>query len=947
MTEMDYSKTVLLPKTKFPMRADLPKREPEILKFWEKMDLYGKMLLARKGKPPYILHDGPPYANGHIHIGHALNKILKDMTVKSAAMSGRFAPYVPGWDCHGLPIEQALLKEMKIGKRHVEDIVSFRKKAREFAGKFINIQREEFKRLGVTGEWDNPYITMSTRYEGSIIHAFMELFRKGYIHKDKKTVYWCASCETALADAEVEYKDKVSPAVYVKFKTAESAGKLSGLPIPASAGVFIVIWTTTPWTLPANMASAVAKDENYSVFKNKKDGEFLIIADKLADGFMSETGLDCEKIGSVSGEKLVGLKYKPPFSDRINPVIETDFVAMDAGTGIVHIAPGHGEDDFYAGKKWGIEIFCPVDNCGKFTKEAGDFAGLQVFEANPVIIEKLRGQNALIAHKDITHSYPHCWRCKQPVIFRATEQWFMSIDKNGLRNELIRAAERVRWIPPAGRDRISAMLELRPDWCLSRQRYWGTPIPVLYCKTCDKPQADDRVLKLIEKRVFAEGTDFWFAEEPSKLVPEGYKCSCGGAEFIKEKDILDVWMDSGVSWLAVLKGREAENNGDMKWYPADLYLEGSDQHRGWFQTSLIPSVAIEGGPPYHAVLTHGFVLDDNGRAMHKSMGNVVSPQEVIDKCGADVLRLWTALSDYSEDVRLSPKLLEGPVDSYRKIRNTLRYLLGNIWDYKPQEHIVEYAKLEEMDRYMLHLLSELIKSVRDNYKAFRFRAAIRAIADFCILDLSAFYLDALKDRLYTLGKNSPERRSCQTVLHEITVSLLKLMAPVLSFTAEEAWQLLREDRPDSPESVFLSDFPAERGEWRDENLCARWSRIRQIREKILKSLEESRQNGNIGASLEAAVTFRTSDSEMHGFISGAMKLWPSIAIISDCRLELYSNDAHKTGGWDKAVENLQVLTAHAEGTKCPRCWQWKKDIGACGEHPKLCLRCAEVLKKDA
>ncbi|MFH1619384.1 MAG: isoleucine--tRNA ligase [bacterium] len=957
------------------------------------------MLKKIKNAPLYILHDGPPYANGHIHIGHALNKILKDMIIKANSMSGKRAPYIPGWDCHGLPIEQQLMKELGIGKRHVEDVPGFRRKAREFAKKFVDIQREEFKRLGITGDWDNPYVTMSTQYEGSIIRAFRKLLGKGYIYRGKKAIYWCVTCETALADAEVEYRDKASDSVYVKFELDSESRKNVSDYAPSDRPASLVIWTTTPWTLPANMAVAVAETEKYVFLKDIRTMEYYIVAEKLADSFISETGLECmpkpEK--GPLGEKLVDLelKYRHPLNDKTNPVIHTDFVAMDTGTGIVHIAPGHGEDDFYAGKEWGLDIFCPVNEQGKFTKDAGMFEGLGVFEANEKIVGVLRERGVLLDAKSITHSYPHCWRCKHPVIFRATEQWFLGVDYKELRNELLRAADKVHWVPPAGRERMRSMLEQRPDWCLSRQRYWGTPIPVLYCGNCAKPQIDDALLESTEKRVFKEGTDFWFSEEPAKLLPPGHKCSCGSSDFIKEKDILDVWLDSGVSWLAVLKAKEATQETQAKqetqatqetqemqakqetqakqernstlaasrvcgqagaqeatagdnlsplpsplspssgtlrkapgtsgspggalsagsWYPADLYLEGTDQHRGWFQTSLIPSVAMENKAPYRTVLTHGFVLDDQGRGMHKSMGNVVAPQEVTDKYGADILRLWVALSDYFDDVRLSAKLLEGPVDTYRKIRNTIRYMLGNIWDYDPVKHAVPPGKMQEMDRYMLHRLSCLTETVISDYNAFRFRPAIRNIADFCILDLSAFYLDALKDRLYTLGKNSGERRSCQTVLYETASAVLRLMAPVLSFTAEESWQSLRNEASmlkeegamdrssELEESVFLSDFPSVRMDWKDESLSARWERIREIRGKILKSLEEARQNGIIGSSLEAKVVFRTSDEDLQEFLSDTAPLWPSVAIISVCGLE-------KVKGSDKA---LKVLVFHAEG----------------------------------
>ncbi|HOX22041.1 MAG TPA: isoleucine--tRNA ligase [Elusimicrobiales bacterium] len=926
----EYSSTVLLPKTAFPMRAELPKREPEMLKFWDSLKLYQTLLSKRKGRKPYVLHDGPPYANGNIHIGHALNKILKDMTVKSRALSGFYTPYRPGWDCHGLPIEHQLLKELKMAKRHINDVPAFRKKAREFAARFIDTQRTEFKRLGVIGDWENPYLTMSPDYEGAVIEAFLELFSKGYVFRGKKTVYWCATCETALADAEVEYKDKVSHSVYVRFDLSSQALELFGKET-AGKRVSIVIWTTTPWTLPANRAAAVAEEQSYRVLQ-AQDGGFYVVADKLADAFLKESGLAAEKRGLVPGAKLVGLKYRPPLQDRENPIISTDFVAMDTGTGIVHIAPGHGEDDYHAGLRLGLEIFCPVDERGCFTKDAGDFAGQNIFEANSKIAERLKAEGRLLHSSDISHSYPHCWRCKHPVIFRATEQWFLGVDKHGLRQNAVSEIEKGRWVPQGGSARIKSMVENRPDWCLSRQRHWGTPVPMFYCKSCGELQQDAKLFAAVKERALKEGSDFWFTDQPEGIIPSGYTCKCGSREFRKETDILDVWLDSGVSWLAVLKKKESKDN---PLYPADLYLEGSDQHRGWFQTSLLPSTALEGKAPFKTVLTHGFVLDETGRAMHKSAGNVVAPQEVIKKYGADILRLWVALSDYADDVRISDKLLEGPTDTYRKFRNTLRYLLGNLWDYEPKQHAVPYEKLQELDVYMLHRLSQMTAQARQHYDEFRYRPAIRTLADFCILELSAFYFDALKDRLYTLGADSAERRSAQTALHETLLALLKLASPVLSFTAEEAWQEMRRLPCGSglEESVFFSEFPKSGATSANEAVLARWDKIRQLREPALKALEEARKKGVIGSSLEAKVVFHPGTEELQKFLKETAQLWPAVLIVSQAEI------APAPAG----APELEISVAHADGAKCPRCWQWKTDIGKENTHPDLCPRCAKAL----
>jgi isoleucyl-tRNA synthetase len=921
-----YSDTVLLPKTDFPMRAGLPKKEPLTLEFWNKMDLYKSMLEARKDAPRYTLHDGPPYANGHIHIGHAMNKILKDFVVKSTSMMGYYSAYTPGWDCHGLPIEHALLKELKTSKRNISDIPAFRKKAREFAQKFVDIQREEFKRLGVLGYWETPYLTMSPDYEATVISAFYELLKKGFIHRGKRSVYWCTCCETALADAEVEYKDKTSNSIYVAFKLDNPAKEVFG--DITDKPISLVIWTTTPWTIPANKAAAVAAEEDYQVLKG--DSEYYVVAKKLAQSFLESTGLDFKPVSEVSGQKLVGLTYQHPLMGVKNSVISTDFVAMDTGSGIVHIAPGHGEDDFKAGVEHGIEVFCPVDEQGKFTKQVPQYVGRHVFETNKDVMNDLKKIGKLLGSGDISHSYPHCWRCKQPIIFRATEQWFLGIDKNELRTKILSEVEKVNWIASSGKERMRSMIEQRPDWCLSRQRYWGTPVAVIYCKECDKLQVDDELFKVIVDRTKKENSDFWFSLSAEELLPKGYKCQCGSTSFRKETDILDVWLDSGVSWKAVLTKRENHN------YPSEVYMEGSDQHRGWFQSSLIPSVALNGFAPYKNVLTHGFVLDDKGKAMHKSLGNVVAPEEVIKKYGAEILRLWVALSDYLEDIRLSDKLLEGPIDMYRKIRNTLRYLLANLFDYNPKTNMVSDDKLLEMDRYMRNLFNRVSQKVQNHYSQFKYRHAMRTIADFCILDLSSFYLDSLKDRLYTLGTDSLERRSAQTVLSEIASGLLKLMAPILSFTAEEAWQELKklEMGKDFSQSIFLSDFEDVKNFKLDSELLAKWEEIRSLRDRVLKALEESRQKGEIGSSLQAKVIFHVSDEKLERFLSENMELWPSIAIVSKAELV-------KSSG-----EKLKIEVKPADGEKCPRCWQWHSDIGQDSEYSDVCLRCASVLKAD-
>lgn len=930
----DYSKTVFLPKTSFSMKGDLPKKEPNILKKWEDDKIYEKMLAKRRDNEPFVLHDGPPYANGQIHIGHALNKILKDLVVKSRAIAGYYTPYVPGWDCHGLPIEQALLKEMKMGKRHIEDIPAFRRSARAFAKRFVDIQREGFKRLGVFGNWEKPYITMTDDYEGTVIKAFRELKEKGHIHRDKKTIHWCITCETALADAEVEYKDASSPSIYVRFE-------LQNLPEGISADKLgktsIVIWTTTPWTLPSNMAAAVAENENYVVLES--NGKYLIVAEKLADNFLKDTGINAVKGMTIEGKKLVGLKYThclaphlPEYRRFPRTVISTDFVEMTTGTGIVHIAPGHGEEDFHAGKKWGLEVFCPVREDGSFNEDAGEFNGLKVFESNSIIADVLKKDGLLLGLKEIMHSYPHCWRCKHPVIFRATEQWFLKVDMHGLRDKLLKAADSVKWMPDSGHARMTGMLKTRPDWCLSRQRYWGTPIIAFYCKNCGKVYDNAEILKRIEDRVFKEGSDFWFSETVEQLMGQGHKCSCGCSDFRKEKDIMDVWLDSGVSWYAVVKNGML---GEGNFLPTDLYLEGSDQHRGWFQTSLIPAVALNGEPPFKAVLTHGMVLDEKGLPMHKSAGNSVSPQDVTEKYGAEILRLWTALGDYSNDVRISEKLLSGTIDTYRKIRNTFRYLMGNLSDFNPKTDKLPYEKLLETDKYMLGRLAVTVENTAKHYEEYHFRSAIRSVADFCILDLSAFYLDSIKDRMYTLALNSTERRSAQTVLYHILPALMSMAAPVLSFTSEEAWQIARNEIDGSlEESVFLADYPKFPSEWKNEKLFARWEKIMKVRETITAEIEKIRAAGGVGSSLEAAITLTASKDEDLNFLKSVA--WTQVAIVSECEVAK-----------DDAAENITVHAEKTSGKKCPRCWQYKKDIGLNSEYPDVCGRCASVMKEMA
>ena len=928
---MDYKSTLNLPKTSFPMKAELPKREPDTLARWQAMDLYGAIRKARAGSPPFILHDGPPYANGDIHIGHALNKILKDIIVRYKTMRGFDAPYVPGWDCHGMPIEHQLFKELKLTKHQIAQ-ADFRGQARIFAERYVGIQREQFKRLAVLGDWDRPYLTMAKDYELTILRLFRELLEAGYIYRGKKPVYWCASCETALAEAEVEYEDRSDTSIFVKFPvTAESAGTLwkdlGGRP------VFIVIWTTTPWTLPANVAVAVHPQKTYR--RVRVNGEWWIVAGALSARVLQATGKAVDDLGTVaSSQELTQLIYTRPFGAVSGRVVTDEFVSMQEGTGIVHIAPGHGQEDYLIGQRNQLDTLSPVDHQGKFTKEVAAFAGQSVFEANPKIIDDLRKRGLLLKEDQITHSYPHCWRCKQPVIVRATPQWFLSIEHQGLRRRLLEQAKDVTWIPPGGLNRISGMLSTRPDWCLSRQRYWGTPIPILHCEDCEKPLDDPVLIRRIEDALAQKGIDAWFSASAQELVP-GIACpACKGSRLRRETDILDVWFDSGVSHEAVLKTRAG-----LRW-PADLYLEGSDQHRGWFQVSLIPSVALRGRAPYERVLTHGFVMDGDGRKMSKSLGNVVAPQDVIARYGADILRLWVASVDYREDVRISEEILAQVADAYRKIRNTFRYLLANLSDFNPQRDAQEPAAFPELDRWALHRLRTLQQTVTDAYESCQFLEALRAIHQFCVADLSAFYLDALKDRLYTESPSTVSRRCAQSALYAILGTLVTMLAPILAATADEVWQEMRALGWVPESSVHLARWPSEPAGGLDEAGQRRWATFLAIRDVVMKALEEQRGRGVIGSGLEALVTLVVSDAALRSLCETSREALAEACVVSS--VEVRSGEAASAAGGE-VPGLLEVRVERAPGGKCQRCWKHLTSVGSHPAHPTLCARCARAV----
>ncbi len=956
----DYKETLNLPETEFPMKANLAKKELEILDLWVKHNVYHKMQEKDKSNT-YILHDGPPYANGHIHLGHALNKILKDIIVKYKSMKGFYSPFVPGWDCHGLPIEHEVDKKLGSKKKDIT-IIEKRKLCKEYALKFLDIQREEFKRLGVFGDWKEPYITMSFIYEASIVREFGNFVEKGYVYKGKKPVRWCPSCITALAEAEVEYANKESPSIYVKFRILDDDLSRIGL---EGKNAFFIIWTTTPWTLPANLALAVNPEIEYSaiefgdsIYIISRDITKNISAQLWADLIdASNTPLSDERnFLPIKGDKLIGIRAQHPFIDRLSKVVAGDFVSVEEGTGIVHIAPGHGEDDYETGLRHGLDIYTPVDKYGKFTKQVEGLEGQFVFKANSQIIDTLKNKDALIREEKVTHSYPHCWRCKNPVIFRATEQWFISMDKNNLRRNALAQIEKVRWIPTWGEDRIYGMVKNRPDWCISRQRAWGVPIALFQCKECKEVITEKAVIDNIVNKVEKKGSDVWFEKSEEELIPEGYKCKkCGSAEFIKETDILDVWFDSGVSHAAVVKIDKR-----LSW-PADLYLEGSDQHRGWFQSSVLTSIGTRGRAPYNAVLTHGFVVDGQGKKMSKSIGNVISPQEVTDKHGAEILRLWSASADYREDMRISNEILDRLVEAYRKIRNTCRFLLGNLYDFDISEvksyesGVMSKNSILEVDRLALCMLQNLIEKVTKAYENFEFHEVFHAIYNFCVINMSAFYLDVLKDRLYTFKTDSKERRASQRVLYKILISLTKMMAPILSFTAEEIWRFI----PGSTgKSVFLSGFPEVEPKFKDKELEKRWGNLLKIRDEVNKALEIKRQEKFIGNSLEAKVNLYVNEAN-YKILKDYKTFLPALFIVSS--VEVFSASADlsadrqvRMGEKDTKppeesykspeISGMAVLIEKAAGEKCSRCWNWSLTVGKYEDFPGLCERCHGVLK---
>lgn len=918
----DYNSTLNLPKTEFPMRAGLPKSEPVTLKNWEDEKLYENLMKLNEGKPLFVLHDGPPYANGDIHLGHALNKILKDFIVRYKNMAGFKAPYVPGWDTHGLPTELKARQKAGVGNSAEISIVELRKMCEEFVNGYIDDQRSQFKRLGIIGEWDNPYITLNPEFEAEQIRVFAEMASKGYIYKGLKPVYWCPECKTALAEAEIEYAEDPCFSIYVKFKTKDDKGVFSAMGIDPSK-VSFVIWTTTTWTLPANVAICVGPRFEYSIIKT--GDEYLVMATDLFKSALEVAEItDYEIVATVKGSELEYITAAHPFLDRESLVIVGEHVTLESGTGCVHTAPGHGVDDYNVCLNYpDIPVICPVDSNGVLTEEAGQFAGLTTNEANKKIAAYLDEEGSLFALKKIVHQYPHCWRCKTPILFRATDQWFCSVDD--FKDEAVDAINNVEWIPAWGRDRITNMVRERKDWCISRQRKWGVPIPIFFCKECGEAHINRAAMMAVADLFEKEGSNAWYNHSAKEILPEGTKCEkCGCTDFEKEKDIMDVWFDSGSSHTAVVKKRSALE------FPADLYLEGNDQYRGWFQSSLLTSVATTGEAPYKTVLTHGMILDDESRKMSKSLGNGISPQDVIKQYGADVLRLWVASTDYQTDVHISNNILKQLSEAYRKIRNTARYILGNLSDFNPDNDMVELDKLMPIDKWAITKLNALIDKVIESYDKYEFHMVYHSIHNFCVVDMSNFYLDVLKDRLYTEKSDSSSRRAAQTAIYLILDAMTKMMAPILAYTSDEIWKYMPHSSENNAEHVIFNEMPNKVSLSVNDEFIAFWDKIHELRDAVKKSLEAYIKDKLIKSSLEAKIILSAGGSMLE-FLRKAESELCAAFIVSD--IEIVDN-----GG------ELEISVTKAEGEKCERCWSISKTVGANSEHPTICSRCCDNLK---
>ena len=926
---VDLKQTVNLPKTAFPMKANLPVSEVKTLARWYEQDLYGKIRASRAGRPRFVLHDGPPYANGRIHLGTAFNKILKDFVVKSKTMAGFDSPYVPGWDCHGLPIEFKVDSELGAKKAHMS-AVEIRRECRKYAEKFVDLQREDFKRLGVLGKWDDPYLTMDAKYQSVIASAFVDFLDRGYVYKGLKPVHWCIRDRTALAEAEVEYENHESPSIWVRFALKTDPAAIH----PALAGkrVYGLIWTTTPWTIPANMA--IAYNPRFEYVAVEVAGDVYLVAADLLKVTAGKCGWqDPQTLATFTGDRIEGAVFQHPLFERESLGILADHVTLEQGTGAVHTAPGHGQEDYAIGQKYGIYTFCPVDASGRFFRAEGapghlpdDLIGRTVWEGNPLVIEHLKAAGALLAVEKVAHSYPHCWRCHRPVIFRATEQWFIGMERNNFRNDALEAIKKVKWMPSWGEERISNMIAVRPDWCISRQRVWGVPIIVFYCDACREPVTDHNILTSVVKLIAEHSADVWYERPAAELMPSGYQCAkCGAAEFSKESDILDVWFDSGSSHLAVLNPRFG-----LEW-PADVYLEGGDQYRGWFHSSLLVGTGLKGGSPYRSCVLNGWVLDGEGKAMHKSLGNAIEPDSVIKEHGADILRLWSASVEFNEDVRLSTTILTRLVDAYRKLRNTFRYMLGNLNGFDPATDAVPADQLAPIDQWILLRAEEMVARSRAWYEEFTFHKVYHSTYAFCTVDLSAIYFDVLKDRLYTSAPRSHARRSAQTALYRLLDALVRLLAPLMSFTAEEVWTYM--GRPDSIHTALFpepADLSAGIGEEARKRTPA-WDRLMEVRDVVLKSLEAARNEKRIGAPLEARVRLSAS-GDLLALLEEYRQELPALFITSQVEVE-------------SGAGELAVVVERASGQKCERCWKYTLDTGADPRFPTICQACASAVNE--
>jgi len=923
-----YKETINLPRTDFPMKGNLSKKELEIQSLWESMEIYGETLRKVSPKGVFTFHDGPPYSNESIHLGHALNKILKDIVCRYKRMQGYRVEFIPGWDNHGLPIEREITQRHK-NLSHGE----IRKKCREFASHFVEVQREQFKRLGVRAAWNQPYLTMSKEYEASVLRVFSRLVAKGYIYRGLRPIHWCTQCRTALALAEIEYAEKESYSLWIRFPLKEDSRgifKVEGRVLPGER-CYALVWTTTPWTIPANLALAFHPDCDYAIAE--ACGDYYVLAEQLLNADFSELGFGGYKVvRKVKGSDIEGTKFSHPIFERDSVGILGDFVTLDTGTGVVHVAPGHGKEDFDIGAEYGLEVLCPVDEDGKFTQDAGQFAGMDLAEGDKKVIEELKRRARLLKVSRVRHSYPHCWRCKTPLVFRTTTQWFMNVDHTDHRERALNAIKDVRWVPGESLNRISSAVETRPDWCLSRQKAWGVGIPAFYCENCGEAVLEPELIDRVAEQVSAHGSDVWYERPAREFLPEDFSCpKCKAKEFRKETDILDVWFDSGASHRVVLKESER---------PCDLYLEGSDQHRGWFNTSLMIGIGLDNEAPYKTVVTTGFVVDSDGKAMHKSLGNVISPLDITEKDGADVLRLWVSSSNCFSDIKISEEILERIRDAYKKIRYTFRFLLGNLYDFIPAEHSVSYEERLEIDKWIMHRLSQLIQRTTRAYEEYEFYKIYHLVHNFSVVDLSSFYVDVLKDRLYTSWASSAERRSAQSSIYEVAKSLLRLLSPIMPCTTEEAWQYLPGDKEDACE---LASFPVP-SEYEDDHIDSSWEELLKVRQDVLSALENKRAEKLIGNSLEAKVVLYPGSKELRELLEKYERDLPTLFITSQAEL----SKLERPTGTEIHVgtqSDLAIEVKKAEGDKCRRCWVYFPDVGEDETHPGLCKRCVGVLSR--